>query len=543
MIRPGGLRGRGPERQARRLYSPGMAFESEARVRSGGVILVLSGLTLALGFAVQVALAATLGTGREMDVYLVAITLPTLLAVIALTVFPFYLVPALKACASAGREADVAILTRYITRRTALVALGLVVALEAAAGPIVHVTAPGFGADEARRAVVLLRIMLAGSFFDLLRGVLTAVEYSRERFFLPQLAPSLNHVVLFASVLLLLRPFGLVGLAAGWSVGSLVMLVAVLPALRGLRVLRAGPGPSSVVADSIRGGLLPIVVVAGLGQLSPVIDRLVASLLSAGSISYLGYGSKLLEILMRTVPLAAALSAFPVLSGHAARNDRERLGRTAVSSLRLALLGAVPLALTVLAFRVQFVQVLFQRGAFDAAATRNVAAACAWYAVAFLPATVAYLLVQVCFALKQTWFLVAAGALSVLATAALDLALARWLGFTGIALAFLFVSTIRAIAFGAHLQTRWRMFNRAEALPFAGQAGVACAAMVATWAATRTLTRSWVASHTAVWLVINAGAGAAVFIVVLWVMGNPEARGLAAAVSRKLGVGRPGAGA
>ena len=519
-----------------------MASSRGPRARSWALILALSGLTLALGFAVQVALAAALGTGREMDVYLVAVTVPTLLAVLALAVFPSYLVPVLQARAAVGGPCESAALTWVFARRTAVAALGLVATLELAAPVVVRLVAPGFAGDEARQATILLRIMLAGSFFDLLRGVLSAVEYAREKFLLPQLAPSLNHAALLASALLLLRPFGLVGLAAGWSVGSLLMFLMVLPALRGVHLFRRSPRSSAHSVESIGGGFLPIVLVAGFAQLSPVIDRLVASLLPVGSISYLGYGSKLLEVLMRTVPMAVALSAFPVLSAHAARGDGERMRGEAVGALRLALLGAVPLALTVLVFRVPLVQVLLQRGAFDAASTRHVATACAWYAVAFVPATVAYVLTQVSFALKRSWFLARILAASSLATAVLDLALARRLGFAGVAMAFAAVSAMQALILWGDLQRRLRLAG-ATWTPFLGQLTFACTTMTGGWVATTAWAGRWGADRSALWLGLNAAIGAAVFAGALWSAGNAEARAAAAAVTRAVRERRPGAGA
>ncbi|MBZ5589322.1 MAG: hypothetical protein LAO05_12240 [Acidobacteriia bacterium] len=519
-----------------------MAAEGGIRLRSSALILVLSGLTLVLGFAVQVALAATLGTSREMDIFLVAVTLPTLLATVSLTVSSFFLVPALNERLTTRGDAAATALAATTVRRSALVAFVVVVALEVGAAPAIRVVAPGLDPDAVRSAAALLRIMLIGSLFDLLRGVLTAIQYSRDRFLLPQLAPSLNHALLVLSALFLLKPFGLVGLATGWSLGSLAMFVALLPALRGLHVLRPNAGVPLSEPGVGGGGLLPILVVAGLTQLSPVIDRLVASLLPAGSISYLGYGSKMLEILVRTVPMAVALSAFPVLSRHAASGDRDRLRSTALAALRWALLGAVPLALGVLVFRVQIVRVLFQRGAFDAEATRNVARACAWYAVAFVPASVAYLFNHVLFAARKAWFLAGVGLGSLVLTAALDLALARTSGFVGVAQAFLVVSTVQVVILGGFLQLRWRQFSGALLLPFTAQVAGACAAMAATWAATWTLTKAWSTTLPALWLGFDVGAGLAVFVLVLWWLRNSELRSALEGLSGTIGRSRPVAG-
>ncbi len=512
-----------------------MVAESGIRLRSSALILGLSGLTLVLGFAVQVALAAALGTSREMDIFLVAVTLPTLLTAVSLAVSTGFLVPALNERLSArGGEAATA-LAAVAVRRGALVALAIVGALEVAAVPTIRVVAPGLDPDAVRDAAALLRIMLVGSFFDLMRGVLTAIQYWRERFFLAQLVPSLNHALLIVSALFLLKPFGLVGLAAGWAAGSLAMALALMPAMRGLGGLRMGRGVQGIAAGSVGGKLLPVLIVAALAQLAPVVDRLVASLLPVGSISYLGYGSKTLEILMRMVPMAVALAAFPVLSRQAAETDHEGFRRTTVAGLRWALLGAVPLALTVFVFRAEFVRVLFQRGAFDAEATRNVARACAWYAAAYVPATVVFLLNYVCLALKKQWFLAGVGFASLALTAVLDVVFTRAWGFAGVAIAFLAVSAAQMAILGVPLQRRRRILSGARLLPFAAQVGGACVAMVAVWAVARPLTGGWRVALPAVSLAVNALAGLAVFVLVLWWFHNPDLRAVLNRVSATLG--------
>ena len=500
---------------------------------------MLSGLTLALGFAVQVALAAALGTGRAMDVYLVAVTLPTLLAVMALAVFPFYLVPALKACAAAGREEEAAALAGWVTRRTALAALALVAALAAAAGPAVRLVAPGLAAGETRRAVTLLRIMLAGSFFDLLRGVLTAVEYARESFVRPQLAPSFNHAVLLASVLFLLGPLGLEGLAAGWALGSLVMFLAMLPALRGVRLLPGGGPLPAFAASAIRRGLPPIVTSAGLAQLSPVVDR--RRVAPAAAPSRLGDGSNPPRSDAHD-PDGGGVDGVSRAQRARARGDRDGLVRASGEGMRMALLGWR-------AARAHGPGCSGSRsGVCSSAGRRGRGHVHRRDGGACTPrrssrATAANVLTQVCFALRRTWLLAGVLAASLLATVALDLGLARLLGFAGVALAFLLVSAMQALLLWGYLRFRRRLQGAATPLPFAGQLALACAAMGGVWAGLHAAAGSWAAGRPAFWLGLNVVAGGAAFAGALWGARNAEARAVAAAVSRAVWERRPGVGA
>jgi peptidoglycan biosynthesis protein MviN/MurJ (putative lipid II flippase) len=68
----------------------GLIFRSSFRIFS------LSALTIGLGLAVQIGLAATLGTGREMDAFLVSATLPTFLNTMAMFTAVSAPVPFLK---------------------------------------------------------------------------------------------------------------------------------------------------------------------------------------------------------------------------------------------------------------------------------------------------------------------------------------------------------------------------------------------------------------------------------------------------------------
>jgi peptidoglycan biosynthesis protein MviN/MurJ (putative lipid II flippase) len=65
-------------------------------VRSSFMIFIFSLLTLALGLLVQIGLASALGTGREMDAFLVAITLPAFINPVAMFAAVSALVPFLK---------------------------------------------------------------------------------------------------------------------------------------------------------------------------------------------------------------------------------------------------------------------------------------------------------------------------------------------------------------------------------------------------------------------------------------------------------------
>jgi putative peptidoglycan lipid II flippase len=426
-------------------------------IRSSSIILILSVITLLLGLLVQVGLAAVLGTGREMDAYLVAISLPTFLAVISMTACVTALVPLFRKqlCAS-----DPLLLARTSLKLFAiffLIAFAVSAVVFLFADPIVRMIAPGLEAPTSRLASGLLQIMILGSFFDILRGYITAYFYSKERFLPPQFVPILNHGILLFGLVFLFPSTGLYGLAWAWAGGSLAMCIPLLVLF--LRQAGFAISRNWILSDtgSVWGVMFPALIVVILQQATPLLDRLAASLLAPGAISHLGYGSKIPEILLRTLPMAVGLASLPLLSRQALEKDFSALRELAMLGIRSILLFAVPLALFVYAMRLPIIVLLFERGNFDSAASQSVADILGWYAFAFIPGSILYLLINLGFALRRPWVIARLTFCGICLTLILNLTLSRLLGPAGIAVSYLITITFLAAAFLLWLVKEMRM--------------------------------------------------------------------------------------
>ena len=372
-----------------------------------------------------------------MDIFLIAITLPTALATVAQFAFPLVLVPILiNRSESSEHSEDLKWAGIAIA---AAIGFGIVFLVQVAADPIIRLSAPGFALPARNLAALALRIMILGSLFDMLRGVLTAQHYSRSRFLLPQLAPSAKNIIMLAAVFLLLKPLGVVGLAWGWTLGSILMLVLLLPRRIGSRSM---PSSSSLrkSAKVISRPLLPVTLAGIMIYAVPFVDRAVGSTLAPGSISYLGYGSKVLEIMLRTIPMGVTMAIFPLISLRASRKDWSGLGTLIVDGTRWILIAGLPLSMLVFIFREPLVSALFERGSFSQADTESVARVLQWYAVAFLPASLLLLHNQLFMALERHWSLVIVWGINLVGTAILDITLSSLFGYSGIALAYLAIS-------------------------------------------------------------------------------------------------------
>lgn len=104
-----------------------------------------------------------------------------------------------------------------------------------------------------------------------------------------------------------------------------------------------------------------------------VVDQIMAAWLPAGSVSALNYGSKFATMGTGLAATALGTAALPYLSELVARHDVIGLRHTFRTYAKIILWTSIPLTLLAIVFSKQLVELLFQRGAFDASATKAVA--------------------------------------------------------------------------------------------------------------------------------------------------------------------------
>jgi putative peptidoglycan lipid II flippase len=231
-------------------------------------------------------------------------------------------------------------------------------------------------------ALVFPYIALAG-WAALQAGVLNALG----RFFVASISPSLLNVALILAPWLfvpLAHALGLpviAALALAALAGGVLNVLAQIPSVRAAGMLAL---PSFAPRDpAVRAGLLrmaPLLVGTGVYQLNILLSRLLASLLPAGSQSYLYYGQRLVEIPQGMLALAVASAALPSLARLLQRNEHEQAKAALRHSLGLSLFFALPASVALAALALPTVTMLFGRGHFDAVAAAQTARALVWMA-------------------------------------------------------------------------------------------------------------------------------------------------------------------
>ncbi|MHB9143928.1 MAG: murein biosynthesis integral membrane protein MurJ [Symbiobacteriia bacterium] len=403
-----------------------------------------------LGFVRDQVIALYFGASGRTDAYVVAMTIPALISGILVGPVGTAFLPVFsERLAGKDREGAWA-LSDIVFTLTGGVAFVLAAFGLAAAPWLVRLMAPGFSGDTYRLAVTATRIVFPAIALASLAGPLKAELNSFHHFTAPAAGPILQNATTLAALVGLvgLAGMGVEGLAIGFSAGMALSAIAQFPALvhRGFRYRPRldlnDPGVRRTIA--LAG---PLVLGALFSQAYVLVDRGLASGLPAGSIAALNFADKLRQLPLGIFVAAVATVIYPSLSEMAARNDRAGLQDVLGTGLRLVALVTVPAAVGLIVLRQPIVRLLFQHGAFDAAATLTTSSALLYYAVGMVGLAANLVLMTVFYSLRDTVTPVFISAGGTVLNIALDYLLVGPMAHTGLALA----NSVSALAVTAFL--------------------------------------------------------------------------------------------
>ncbi|MFQ6039136.1 MAG: murein biosynthesis integral membrane protein MurJ, partial [Candidatus Aminicenantales bacterium] len=355
--------------------------------------LAVSGPTLlsrVFGFVRDLIQAYYMGTGRGMDAFTIAYTIPNLLrrltgegAMTAAFVPVFTQMKKEKTRQDLWRFAhcfffDLSLIMALIT------VLGIVFA-----PVLVKLISIGFKdvAGKWDLTIMLTRIMFPYIFLVSLAALAMAILNSFHKFFVPALTPVLFNlsIITIAVVFAARSEEPSFVFAAGVVVGGVFQLGFQLPYLwrQGMRfhpmLSFSHPGVRKVAKL-----MVPGVFGAGLYQINYAVSRMIASLLEEGSVSSLYYAARVQELTLGIFAIALSIALLPTFSDFAAKNDILGMKKTLVYAFKLIFFVSLPAMVGLLLMSRPIIMVLFQRGQFDERSTA-MSASCLFFFAMGIP--------------------------------------------------------------------------------------------------------------------------------------------------------------
>jgi len=339
---------------------------------ASAIMMVSVFLSRVIGLFREMAIAYAGGAGGDVDAYQIAFVIPEILNHIAASGFlSITFIPIFSNYLANNKEEEgwrvfSLIMTCFGGGLLFFILIAMILAPQ-----LVSIIAPGLSDPQIiSKTVRMTRIILPAQFFFFLGGLLMAVQFSKERFTIPALAPLLYNIGIISGGMLLGSRFGM----EGFSWGVLGGAFAGSFLLQWWGAKKAGM-KFQINFDFMHPDLrkyvyltLPLMLGLTMTFSTEFFLKFFGSYLPHGSIAALNYGLRIMLIMVGLFGQAVGTATYPFMARLVAENKIEEMNKLLNDTLR-ALSIVVPFSVLAMVLRHEIVLIIFQRGRFDAAAT------------------------------------------------------------------------------------------------------------------------------------------------------------------------------
>lgn len=388
------------------------AQQSGKIAKSASTVSIAVMCSRVLGLVREQIFAGMFGAGFAYDAFVVAFRIPNLLrdlfaegalSAAFITVFTDY--DTNKSQEETWQLAS-NVLVFFAILLSCLTLLGIYLA-----DPLVNLLASDFSAisGKAELTILLTKIMLPFLVFISLSAVVMGILNSKGKFFIPALASAffnMGSIVGGVSLALILPKFGypaITGMAMGTLLGGMLQLLIQFPSLRRCgftfipRLRLRDPGLKRIITM-----MIPAVIGLSPTQINIFINTNFATSCAEGSVSWLNYAFRLVQLPIGVFGVALSIAAMPVLARHAAKKDITGMKETMVSSLTMVFSLTIPASIGLMFLAEPIIHIIFERGAFTHLDTIATANTLTFYAIGLFAYSANKILVPVFFALENT---------------------------------------------------------------------------------------------------------------------------------------------
>ena len=419
--------------------------------KSGMIVSAMTMISRILGLVRDAVVANLLGAGLAADVFLFANRIPNFLRrLFAEGAFAQAFVPVLSEIKEQHGDDKVRIFVAQAAGTLGTILL-LVTLLGVIGSPVIAALfgtswfidwwQGGGDAEKFVLASALLKLTFPYLFFISLVALSGAVLNVYNRFAAAAFTPVLLNVAIISCAILLHDTFseGAYALALGVFIGGVVQLLFQLPFLLRLKVLsRPKFAWHSPEISKVRKLMIPAMFGVSVSQINLLLDTVIASFLVTGSIAWLYYSDRLIEFPLGLFGIGIATVILPALSKLHAGQKLQDFQKTLDWGVRFVIFLGLPAMLGLMVISPLIIAVLFGHGEFVSQNADNidkVSMGVAAYSVGLLSFMLIKVLAPGFYARQDTKTPVRIGIITMVLNMVLNLILAPFIGYLGLALA------------------------------------------------------------------------------------------------------------
>jgi putative peptidoglycan lipid II flippase len=402
-------------------------------IKSTFTIMMVSLISRFLGFIRDMLIANNFGAGVYTDAYNIAVSIPeTIFTLVGLAISTAFLPMLSKIRVKKGQEEMYAFANNVINILF-IISFLLFIATSIFSKEIVYIFK--FSEETRVLATGLLKITLINILFLSINACFTALLQVNEDFVIPSILGLFFNLPMIL-YLLLFKNYDILGLTIANVIGNFFRVVVQVPSLitHGYKYKFFINFKDNRLKEIII-LIIPVIIGAGANSLNMVVDKYIASSLSAGSVSALDYAQKLIIFINTIITTSVTSVVYPLMANM--RNGKDKIGFLNMlkkSIIYLAIL-LIPITIGIGIFSKEIVQIVYGRGKFDEYAVYITSFALLGYGFGIFFTGMRDILNSTLFTMGKTKVTTINGVIGVIINIIFSIILSRYIGIMGIALA------------------------------------------------------------------------------------------------------------
>lgn len=324
-------------------------------------------LSMLLGFIRESIVAYKLGASWEADVFVFAISLPTIIfsaigGVLYTTILPLYTDARVKHGKDAANS-----FAGYVIKIVLTISFFVILIGSIFPNVIIKIFAPGIDQISHIDLSTIIRIVLPSLVFLGLAYVFNGILNSYGDVIVTSSIEIPMHLTIIVGILILYDIFGLTVAISSVIIGGFLKLIFTY--INAKKWGYSYKGSSNIGREylyKMMHLILPMFVSCMYMAIIQMISMNIASGLGEGNIAIYNLANKLNNVCYSTAGNLIVVIVFPILAECVAKRDYENLGIIISKSLNLSLLIMLPISILLFTFSYEAVEILFGYGRFNA---------------------------------------------------------------------------------------------------------------------------------------------------------------------------------
>ena len=413
-------------------------------LKSSTGILLITMLVKILGYAEKLILANYFGTNYQVDVY-------TLVLTIVLSIFFFFreiiepgFLNVFLDCKSNNNEKEAWSIFNTILRWILYITVFISAFALIFTNVLSSIFAPGFENEKLLLANKLIRLAIPASIFLALSSLTGITLNGLKIFVLPASGELFFKGGIIICMILFFKEYGITGAVIGILIGSVVRLIVHLTKLY-RKISFQKTKIELKYKKQIWQLTWPLLLGVSFSQINSLIDNIFASYLQEGAIAALNYAKKVVELPVILFPYIISIVIFPYFTQLAIEKQNDKLRKLLGESLKWIIIAFIPVSIFFMLYSKPIIEIIFQRGAFDEGSTLLTSKPFLIYSTGLVFFAIETILVIFYYSKADTKTPIFVGILCVIINIILTWIFIQFLGYFGIALAFVIQKVLKNI--------------------------------------------------------------------------------------------------